>query len=123
DFYLQPSGPASVHPLGAPGRRLAYTLPEFGVTIGFSPTDFTQVNASMNRVLVRRAIALLAPEPGEALADFFCGVGNFTLPIARRGAKVVGAEGNRELVRRAEVNAPPHGLSARARFVAADLFT
>jgi 23S rRNA (uracil1939-C5)-methyltransferase len=123
DLYLQPGGPMSVHPLRPHARRLAYTLPEFGVTIGFAPTDFTQVNASMNRVLVRRAIALLAPGPGEAVADFFCGIGNFTLPIARRGAKIVGVEGSRELVRRAEANAAVNGLSDRARFVAADLFT
>ena len=66
---------------------------------------------------------MLAPGPGEAVADFFCGVGNFTLPIARRGAQVVGVEGSRELVRRAESNAAGNGLSERARFVAADLFT
>ena len=122
DLYLQPGGPASVRPLRAPARRLAYTLPDFGVTIDFAPTDFTQVNASMNRVLVRRAISLLEPRSGEAVADFFCGVGNFTLPIARRGAKVVGVEGNRDLVRRAEANAATNGLADRARFVAADLF-
>lgn len=92
------------------------------MTIDFEPTDFTQVNASMNRVLVRRAISLLAPQPGESVADFFCGVGNFTLPIARRGAHVVGVEGNRDLVRRAEANATMNGLDTRARFVVADLF-
>ena len=83
ELYLQPHGPASVRPVRPPARRLAYALPDFGVTIDFAPTDFTQVNARMNRVLVRRAIELLAPRPGEAIADFFCGLGNFTLPIAR----------------------------------------
>jgi 23S rRNA (uracil1939-C5)-methyltransferase len=122
DLYLQPGGPTTVHALRPPARRLAYTLPDFGVTIDFEPTDFTQVNASMNRVLVRRAISLLAPQPGESVADFFCGVGNFTLPIARRGAHVVGVEGNRDLVRRAEANATMNGLDTRARFVVADLF-
>ena len=122
DLYLQPGGPASVRPLRPPARRLAYTLPEFGVTIDFAPTDFTQVNASMNRVLVRRALALLDPGPEETIADFFCGVGNFTLPIARRGASAVGVEGSRDLVRRAEANAAGNGLAGRTRFVLADLF-
>ncbi|HEY6828463.1 MAG TPA: methyltransferase domain-containing protein, partial [Gemmatimonadaceae bacterium] len=123
DLYLQPGGPASVHPLRAPARRLAYALPEFGVTIDFAPTDFTQVNAAMNRVLVRRALALLDPQPGEAIADFFCGLGNFTLPIARRGASVVGVEGSADLVQRARDNAQSNGLAARMRFVIADLST
>jgi 23S rRNA (uracil1939-C5)-methyltransferase len=122
ELYLQPQGPASVRPLRPPARRLAYALPDFGVTVDFAPTDFTQVNASMNRVLVRRAIALLDPQPGEAIADFFCGVGNFTLPVARRGATVVGVEGNAALVRRAQANAIGNGLPDRARFVTADLF-
>ncbi|HTS23870.1 MAG TPA: 23S rRNA (uracil(1939)-C(5))-methyltransferase RlmD [Casimicrobiaceae bacterium] len=122
ELYLQPGGPASVRPLRAPARRLAYVLPEFAVTLEFAPTDFTQVNASMNRVLVRRAIALLAPQAGETIADFFCGVGNFTLPIARRGARVAGVEGNRDLVRRAEANAAANGLADRARFAVADLY-
>jgi 23S rRNA (uracil1939-C5)-methyltransferase len=122
DLYIQPGGPASVRPLCPPARRLAYTLPDFGVTIDFAPIDFTQVNASMNRVLVRRAIALLEPRPGEAIADFFCGVGNFTLPIARRCATVLGVEGSRELVRRADANALNNGLADRTRFLVADLF-
>ena len=122
ELYLQPGGPPSARPLQPPARRLAYTLRDFGVTIEFAPTDFTQVNAGMNRVLVRRAISLLEPRPDEAIADFFCGVGNFTLPIARRGARVVGIEGNRDLVRRAEANAAKNGLGDRARFAVADLF-
>jgi 23S rRNA (uracil1939-C5)-methyltransferase len=73
-------------------------------------------------VLVRRAIALLAPQPGERVADFFCGLGNFSLPIARRGAAVVGVEGSAALVRRAGENAALNGLAARTRFVAANLF-
>ncbi|HEX8011469.1 MAG TPA: 23S rRNA (uracil(1939)-C(5))-methyltransferase RlmD [Casimicrobiaceae bacterium] len=122
DLYLQPHGPASVRPLRAPVRRLCYTLPDFGVTIDFEPTDFTQVNAGMNRLLVRRAIGLLDPEPGDTVADFFCGVGNFTLPIARRGASVIGVDGSAALVRRAEANAERNGLAQRARFGVADLF-
>jgi 23S rRNA (uracil1939-C5)-methyltransferase len=97
-------------------------LPEFGVTIEFGPTDFTQVNAAMNRMLVRRAVALLEPQPGEAIADFFCGVGNFTLPIARRDANVIGLEAQRDLLRRAERNAAVNGLTERTRFAVADLF-
>ena len=122
EIYLQPQGPASVRPLRPPARRLAYVLPEFGVTIEFGPTDFTQVNAAMNRMLVRRAIALLAPQTGEAIADFFCGLGNFTLPIARREANVIGLEAQRDLVRRAERNAAVNGLAGRTRFAVADLF-
>jgi 23S rRNA (uracil1939-C5)-methyltransferase len=122
DLYLQPQGPASVRPLRPPARRLAYTLPDFNVTVDFEPTDFTQVNASLNRVLVRRAIGLLEPQSGDAVADFFCGLGNFTLPIARRGATVVGVEGTRTLVRGAEANAERNGLAGRARFAVADLF-
>jgi 23S rRNA (uracil1939-C5)-methyltransferase len=122
DLYLQPQGPASVRPLTPPARRLSYALPDFGVTLDFEPTDFTQVNASLNRVLVRRAIALLEPSPGDQVADFFCGLGNFTLPIARRGAAVVGVEGSRTMIGRAEANAERNGLAERARFVVADLF-
>jgi 23S rRNA (uracil1939-C5)-methyltransferase len=122
EVYLQPRGPSSVHPLRAPSRRLAYTLPEFGVTIEFGPTDFTQVNAAVNRMLVRRAIALLQPEPGERIADFFCGLGNFSLPVARRGARVVGIEGAGDLVRRAQNNAAANGLSDRTRFEVEDLY-
>ena len=82
----------------------------------FSPTEFTQVNPAINRVLVRRAIALLDPRPGERVADFFCGIGNFTLPIARRGATVVGIEGSAALVRRAEEIAAVNGLAELAQF-------
>ena len=88
EFWLQPGGPDTVAPFYPPGATLAYTLPEFDVALPFAPTDFTQVNAAINRVLVRRAVQLLDPRPGERVADFFCGLGNFTLPIARRGAHV-----------------------------------
>jgi 23S rRNA (uracil1939-C5)-methyltransferase len=122
DLYVQPGGPASIRPLGAQARALEYALPEFGVVIAFEPADFTQVNPTLNRVLVRRAMEWLCPAPGEVVADFFCGLGNFTLPIARLGADVVGIEGNRALVRRAEANAARNGLASRARFTAANLF-
>jgi 23S rRNA (uracil1939-C5)-methyltransferase len=121
-LYVQPQGPASIRPLDPAGRTLAYSLPDFGVTFEFEPTDFTQVNAGLNRVLVRRAIGCLQPTPGEIVADFFCGLGNFTLPIARQGARVVGVEASRTLVQRAEANAARNSLSGFARFAVADLF-
>jgi 23S rRNA (uracil1939-C5)-methyltransferase len=80
------------------------------------------VNPHVNQVLVRRAIALLEPGPGERAADFFCGLGNFTLPIARRGATVTGVEGSESLVNRARENAAANGLSAATRFAVANLF-
>jgi 23S rRNA (uracil1939-C5)-methyltransferase len=121
-FYLQPGGPETAAPFHPLQRTLAYALPEFGLTFPYAPTDFTQVNPAINRVLVRRAIALLAPQPGERVADFFCGLGNFSLPIARVGAAVVGVEGSAALVRRAGENAALNGLAAHARFVVANLF-
>jgi len=122
EFWTQTGGPATVAPLFPGSTPLTYTLPEFAITMPFGPTEFTQVNYAINRVLVRRAVALLAPETGERVADFFCGLGNFTLPIARRGAHVVGVEGSVALVKRAQENAARNGLAERTRFVAANLF-
>ena len=122
DFWLQTAGPETAAPMHADARPLSYALPEFDLVYPYGPTEFTQVNASINRVLVRRAIGLLDPQPGERVADFFCGIGNFTLPIARRGASVVGVEGSAALVRRAGENAARNGLAARTRFQAANLF-
>jgi len=122
-FYLQPQGPTTAYrfyPLTGP--QLSYLLPEFAVEHAFSPTEFTQVNHAINRVLVRRAMTLLAPQPGERIADMFCGLGNFTLPIARAGARVVGVEGSPELVRRATGNALANGLGDRAEYRVANLF-
>src|SRR5207244_5385259 len=99
-----------------------YTFPEFDVGVPFLPCDFTLVNAEFNRVLVRRAIALLGPLAGERIGDFFSGLGNFSLPIARRGAQVVGVEGNAALVKRAQANAVRNGLASEATFVVANLF-
>ncbi|MBI2296665.1 MAG: 23S rRNA (uracil(1939)-C(5))-methyltransferase RlmD [Betaproteobacteria bacterium] len=122
-LYLQPHGPESAYPFHPPqSADLYYALPEFDLRIAFAPTDFTQVNHAMNRVLVRRALTLLDPQPGERVADLFCGVGNFTLAIARRGAAVVGIEGSGELVRRAAANAAANGLSGAAGFVERDLY-
>ena len=122
-LYLQPKGPDSAyafHPAHA--ADLYYTLPEFGLKIRFTPTDFTQVNQEINRVLVRRALTLLAPRPGEHIADMFCGIGNFSLAIARRGARVTGIEGSPALVGRAAENAAANGLGDCARFMKMDLF-
>ena len=122
-FWLQPGGPNSVvpfHPLDAP--PLTYCLPEFGITMPFSPIEFTQVNSAINRVMVSRAMRLLDPQPGERIADFFCGLGNFTLPIARSGAQVLGIEGSAALVARAKQNAAANGLAGNAKFVAMNLF-
>jgi len=121
--FLQPKGPDTAFPLHpAQPALLEYRLPEFGVGLRFSPTEFTQVNHAINEVLVRRAIGLLDPRPGERIADFFCGLGNFSLPIASRGADVVGVEGAKSLVARATDNAALNGLSSRTRFEAGDLF-
>jgi 23S rRNA (uracil1939-C5)-methyltransferase len=120
-LWLQPGGPDSArafHPLDSP--PLYYTLPEFGVQVQFLPTDFTQVNYDVNAVLVRRALRLLAPRPGERILDLFCGLGNFTLPIARSGAAVTGIDINAGLVERARDNARRNGLAAE--FAVADLF-
>jgi len=122
-LYLQPGGPETARPMAAEdAAELYYTLPEFGLRMCFGPTDFTQVNHAVNRVLVRRALALLDPQPGERVGDLFCGIGNFTLAIARRGAIAVGVEGSAELVSCAAANAKANGLSARATFVKADLY-
>lgn len=122
-WWQQPDGPDSavpLHPLGQPG--LSYSLPEFDVRLDFRPTDFTQVNTGINRLLIRRAMQLLDPQPGERIADLFCGLGNFSLPIARRGAHVVGVEGSDALVARALDNARRNGLDALTEFHAANLF-
>ncbi len=122
-LYLQPKGPETAHPFWpqAPAD-LFYTLPEFGVKMPFFPTEFTQVNHEVNRVLVQRAIRLLAPQPGERIADMFCGIGNFSLPIARSGAEVTGVEGSASLVRRAADNAAYNGLSDSVRYQTMNLF-
>jgi 23S rRNA (uracil1939-C5)-methyltransferase len=122
DIYLQPAGPDSVQPLDAATiRPLFYLLPEFGLRLDFHPIDFTQVNPGVNQVLVRRAMALLDAQPGERMADLFCGIGNFTLAIARSGAAVVGVEGIASLVERARQNAEANGLAESTRFIVSDL--
>jgi 23S rRNA (uracil1939-C5)-methyltransferase len=121
-WWLQPKGPDTVHLLDEGGPVLAYTLPEFGVTMPFKPTDFTQVNHHINRVLVARALRLLEVQPGERVIDWFCGLGNFTLPLARTAAEVLGIEGSETLVARSRENAAHNGLAGRTRFEARNLF-
>lgn len=122
-IYLQAAGPETVAPFHPQaGADLHYALPEFDVKIYFGPTDFTQVNHEVNRVLVRRAMRHLDPQPGERIADLFCGLGNFSLPIARSGAHVLGIEGSEALVARAQINAARNGLSENTRFQVLNLF-
>jgi len=121
--WLQPAGPDSAHPFHPlPAPALDYVLPEYGLRIAFRPTDFTQVNHGVNRVLVSRAVRLLDPQPGERVGDLFCGLGNFSLPLARMGAQVLGLEGSATLVERARENAAANGLQDLAGFDVADLY-
>ena len=122
-WFLQPGGPATVQPLNPQDRPLlTYHLPNFGLSLNFAPTEFTQVNPAINHALVTKAMRLLAAEPGERVADMFCGLGNFTLPIARSGATVVGVEGSEALVQRAAENAEKNQLGHLTSFFAANLF-
>jgi 23S rRNA (uracil1939-C5)-methyltransferase len=121
-WWLQPKGPDTVHLLDEGGVELAYSLPEFGVLMPFKPTDFTQVNHAINSVLVGRAVRLLAPQAHERVIDWFCGLGNFTLPLATRAREVLGIEGSETLVQRSRDNALRNGLAGKATFAARNLF-
>ena len=127
-WWLQPKGPDTAHRLDGDGElvgvsaELAYALPEFDVRIAFRPTDFTQVNAAINGTLVGRALRLLDVQRAERAIDWFCGLGNFTLPLATRARAVLGIEGSATLVERACTGAARHGLADRASFVARNLF-
>ncbi|MDR2127513.1 MAG: 23S rRNA (uracil(1939)-C(5))-methyltransferase RlmD [Burkholderiaceae bacterium] len=128
-WWLQPKGPETVHPLSESGAALAYALPEFGLSMPFKPTDFTQVNPHINRVLVMRALRLLEARPHERVIDWFCGLGNFTLPLATQAGSVLGVEGSAQLVARARQNcaqnqaARPVGQPPlNARFESRNLF-
>ncbi|MBK0413808.1 MULTISPECIES: 23S rRNA (uracil(1939)-C(5))-methyltransferase RlmD [Chromobacterium] len=122
-MWLQPKGPDTcypVYPLDAP--KLTYSLPEYRVEMPYYPTEFTQVNPEINAVMVARALKFLDPQPGERIADMFCGIGNFTLPIARSGASVHGMEGSQPLVKRAVENATHNGLQDKVSYEMANLF-
>ncbi len=119
-IYLQRGGLDSVQPLQSPAPRLSYALPRFDLRLDFEPVDFIQVNGELNRELVGRAVDLLGCGPGDRVLDLFCGLGNFTLPIARSGAQVVGVEGDAGLVARARQNAVANGIDT-ASFATANL--
>jgi 23S rRNA (uracil1939-C5)-methyltransferase len=121
-LYLQPAGLDSVRELAPGAAPLRYRLPRFDVELQFAPTDFIQVNGAVNEALVERAVELLEPTPSSAVLDLYCGLGNFSLPFARRAAQVVGIEGDAALLERARDNARCNGI-ANAEFHCADLAT
>ena len=129
-WWLQPKGPDTVHLLDPQDAEpLAYALPDFGITMPFKPTDFTQVNPHINRVLVSRALRLLDAQAHERVIDWFCGLGNFTLPIATCAREVLGVEGSATLVARAQENYEKNQAQRQAgqalaatHFVARNLF-
>ena len=127
-WWLQPKGPDTVHCISPDTPPLSYSLPEFGITMPFRPTDFTQVNPHINRVLVSRALQWLDAQSNERVIDWFCGLGNFTLPIATCAGSVLGVEGSEALVARARTNHAANSPNAYgqtlapAQFVARNLF-
>jgi 23S rRNA (uracil1939-C5)-methyltransferase len=120
-LFLQPAGPESIVPLSGGATVLHYSLPEFEVSIEFQPADFIQVNGALNRAMIGRTLEVLEPAPGDSVLDLFCGLGNFSLPLARRVAAVVAVEGDAALVGRARANAERNGIG-NASFHVADLF-
>lgn len=122
EWWLQTKGPDTAAPWYPQQRPLQYLLPEFGVTMPFRPTDFTQVNHQINRVLVSRALRLLDVQAGDRVADLFCGLGNFTLPLATQAREVVGIEGSPALTERSLQNAALNGLDKRTTFYNRNLF-
>ena len=128
-WWLQSKGPETVQLLEEGGEILSYALPEFGIVMPFRPTDFTQVNPHINRVLVTRALGLLAVQSQERVIDWFCGLGNFTLPLATQAREVLGIEGSDALVQRSrenyELNRPKasaHYRMCATKFVSRNLF-
>ena len=121
-IFLQPGGTESVHPLNGAAPALSFHLSQWNVELQFKPLDFIQVNAKLNEAMIARALDLLDVQPGERVLDLFCGLGNFTLPLARVAGEgaVVGVEGDAGLVARARANAEHNGLN-NVSFHAADL--
>jgi 23S rRNA (uracil1939-C5)-methyltransferase len=121
-IFLQPGGPDTVYSFYPPqsSEYLTYQLPEYGLTFQFHPTDFTQVNAALNRAMVPLAIQLMDLKSSDRVLDLFCGLGNFSLPMAQFCAHVVGVEGSKTMVERAAMNAKANGLS-NLEFYAANL--
>ena len=118
-LYLQPGGTDTVRPL-AEAAELSFPIPEFDLRLQFRPLDFIQVNAGLNQKMIARALELLDPQPQDRVLDLFCGLGNFTLPLARRAGQVVGVEGDPGLIARARENAARNGIG-NVEFHAADL--
>jgi 23S rRNA (uracil1939-C5)-methyltransferase len=119
-IYLQPGGADTVRPLAADAAPLRYSLPAFGLRLEFEPTDFIQVNGALNEAMVSRAVDLLELDPAHRVLDLFCGLGNFSLPLATRAGEVVGIEGDAALVARARLNAVRNGIG-NAAFHSSDL--
>jgi 23S rRNA (uracil1939-C5)-methyltransferase len=119
-LFLQPGGVDSVHPLWPADPQLSFRLPAWDIELKFRPLDFIQVNAGLNDKMIARTLELLDVQPGERVLDLFCGLGNFTLPLARVADAVVGVEGDSGLVARARENAA-HNQLPNAQFHAADL--
>jgi len=121
-IWLQPKGIETVAPFYPETGKLCYRLPEFEIEMPFKPADFTQVNHMMNRALVSRAIRLLEVKTSDRVLDLFCGLGNFTLPLARKANEVLGIEGLETLTTRAKENAIHNNLANKASFMRSDLF-
>jgi 23S rRNA (uracil1939-C5)-methyltransferase len=119
-IYLQPAGPDSVYLLWPESSTLEYSLPDYDIRLEFLPTDFTQVNRDINQSMIDLAIGMLDPQPTDRVLDLFCGLGNFTLPLARHCAQVVGVEGGKSLVQRARGNAARNDIT-NAEFHVANL--
>ena len=119
-MLLQPGGIDSVHAIEGEVPELFYALPEYDVRLAFSPVGFVQVNAALNRKMIHHALELLAPAPGDRVLDLYCGLGNFSLPLARRASHVCGVEGDAGLVERARANARANGID-NAEFHLGDL--
>ncbi|MDB5918751.1 MAG: rRNA ((1939)-C(5))-methyltransferase RlmD [Massilia sp.] len=121
-WWLQTKGPETAAPFYPQNKELFYSLPEFNVKMPFKPVDFTQVNPMINRVLVSSALRLLDVQPQHRVADLFCGLGNFTLPLATIAAEVIGIEGSTSLSERARDNAAANGLAGKTSFLTRNLF-
>jgi len=122
EIYLQPNPPAKIHKIWPQNQveRLSYFLPEYQLEMRFHPLDFTQVNGEINQLMIQQALKLLDVQSTDTVLDLFCGLGNFTLPIARLAKQVVGVEGSAEMVARAQENAL-HNNIHNTEFFAANL--
>jgi len=120
-IFLQSGGPDSIELLAPEDLQLEFAIDELGLRFHFEPLDFTQVNGELNQQMIKRAIELLDPQPHDQILDLFCGLGNFTLPLATRAGQVVGVEGSQEMVQRGAVNAALNGLT-NVSFEARDLY-